>query len=285
MLTKGTRIADYLIARSAVVVGAMSEVYEAHAVTGGAPVAVKVLRSHWCPHQEVTARFLNEGETLRTLQHPHLVRALATGVHSDNRPYMVLEWMPEDLERALKREGGHLSEGDCTQVVRQLAQVLAMLHARGIIHRDLKPANVLVAQRAPGAWRIVLADLGLAKRLVTDKAPGAGLLVSTAGDALMGTGEYMPPEQWDSAKHVDDRADVYSLGVLAFELLAGRLPFIAHKNQSLMAYHVLDDPPLELLDGRASPEVRALLARMLEKTPADRPSMTDVLSLWPVASG
>jgi serine/threonine-protein kinase len=284
MLAPGTRVGEYLLVRR-VAVGATSTVYEGHHATSGVPVAVKVLSPEWCLHPEVVARFLNEARTLQELQHPHLVRALSSGVIPEGPPFMVLEWLPEDLHEALAREGGRLPLRDCTRVVRQLAEVLAWLHARGLIHRDLKPANVLVARREPGAWTVQLGDLGLAKRLDTGGGPASALPVSTAGSALLGTWDYMAPEQWVRAKSVDGRADVYSLGVLWFQLLTGRLPFISGEQQGLMFCHVVQPPPLELLEGVAPADLSALLARLLAKKPAERPSMADLLELLPTSGG
>jgi eukaryotic-like serine/threonine-protein kinase len=284
MLAPGTCVGEYLLARC-VAVGATSEVYSGRHATSGEPVAVKVLSPEWCLHPEVVARFLNEAWTLQELRHPHLVHALASGVLPEGRPFMVLEWQPEDLHHALAREGGRLPVQDCLQVVRQLAEVLCLLHARGLVHRDLKPANILVSRREPGAWKVQLADLGLAKRLATGSGPATGLPVSTAGSALLGTWDYMAPEQWIRSKSVDDRVDVYSLGVLGFQLLTGRLPFISDEQQGLMFCHVARPPPLELLEGVAPVPLRSLLARMLAKKAPERPSMADVLGLLPSARG
>ncbi|WP_309895185.1 serine/threonine-protein kinase [Archangium sp.] len=284
MLAPGTRVGEYLLVRC-VAVGATSEVHAGRHATSGVPVAVKVLSPEWCLHPEVVARFLNEARTLQELRHPHLVRALASGVLPEGPPFMVLEWQPEDLHHALAREGGRLAVQDCVQVLRQLAEVLALLHSRGLVHRDLKPANVLVAHREPGAWRVQLSDLGLAKRLATGSQHATALPVSTAGSALLGTWDYMAPEQWAHSKTVDDRADVYSLGVLGFQLLTGRLPFIAGGQQGLAFCHVVQPPPLELLEGLAPVALRSLLARLLDKKAPARPSMTEVLSLLPPAGG
>ncbi|MFE8601697.1 serine/threonine-protein kinase [Archangium violaceum] len=284
MLAPGTRVGEYLLVRC-VAVGATSEVYAARHATRREPAAVKVLSPEWCLHPEVVSRFLNEARTLQELRHPHLIQGLAAGVLPEGPPFMVLEWRPEDLHHALAHEGGRLAVPEGVQVLRQLAEVLAMLHARGIVHRDLKPANVLVSQRKPGAWCVQLADLGLAKRLATASGPDAALPVSTAGSSLLGTGDYMPPEQWRSPKTVDDRADVYALGVLGFQLLSGRLPFIAGEQQSLMFCHVVRPPPLELLEGVAPAALRSLLARLLAKKAPERPSMAEVLGLLPPSAG
>lgn len=280
MLLPGARVGEHLIVRL-VAEGATSAVYEGRHATLGNSVALKVLSPEWCIYPEVVARFLNEARTLQELDHPHLVKALALGVLPEGSPFMVLEWQPEDLHHALVRAGGRLSSQDGAWVVRQLAEVLALLHARGIVHRDLKPANVLVAHRGPGVWKVQLADLGLAKRIV-DMGQGE-FPISTAGSALLGTWDYMAPEQWVRSKSVDARADIYSLGILWFQLLVGQLPFIADEQQGLMFCHVGKPPPLALLDGRASEPTRAMVARMLGKKPSERPSLEEVLGLLATA--
>src|SRR6218665_3396465 len=149
MLPPRTRVGEYRVVRF-VAEGKTSTVYEGRHSTRGGTVAIKVLNPEWCIHPEVVARFLNEAQTLQELHHPHLVKGLDRGVLREGPPFMVLEWQPEDLDRALTRVGGRLPARECAQVVRQLAEVLALLHVRGVVHRDLKPANVLVAHLEPG---------------------------------------------------------------------------------------------------------------------------------------
>ncbi len=278
MLSPGRRVGEHLIVRRAAL-GAMSDVYEGrHSVTGE-PVAVKVLSQRWCVHAEVVARFLNEAQTLQTLQHPRIVKGLASGVLPDGPPFMVLEWLPLDLHQALAQAGGGLPEPVCARLIRQIAQGLATLHAHGLIHRDLKPANVLLTRPEPELWEAKLADLGLAKRAPQDSAGPAALPVSTAGSALLGTWAYMAREQWISAKRVDFRVDVYALGILWFQLLAGTLPFNSDDQTSLMNSHAFKAPPLHLLEGLAPEATRAMVARMLSKPAEKRPTLDDILAL------
>ncbi|RYZ13028.1 MAG: serine/threonine protein kinase [Myxococcaceae bacterium] len=223
MLPSGTHVGAYVLERR-VALGATSEVYAARHSVRDEAVAVKVLSPRWCAHPEVIARFLNEAQALLELRHPHLVRALASGfLPQGPQPFLVLEWLPLDLHQWLSSMGGRLSADDSARVVAQLASVLALLHARGLVHRDLKPANILVARPGKSAPEVKLADLGLAKH------GGASLPmaqhVSTAGGAVLGTWDYMAPEQWARSKRVGGEADVYALGILWFQLLAGRLPF------------------------------------------------------------
>jgi len=284
MLSPGTRVGEHLIVRRAAV-GAMCDVYEGRSTFTGEPVAVKVLSQRWCVHAEVVARFLNEAQTLQTLQHPRVVRGLGSGVLPDGPPFMFLEWLPLDLHQALKQAGGRLPEPVCARLIRQIAQGLAALHAHGLIHRDLKPANVLLTRHEPELWEAKLADLGLAKRTPQESVGPAALPVSTAGSALLGTWDYMAPEQWLSAKRVDFRVDVYALGILWFQLLAGRLPFISDDQDSLMTSHAFKTPPLHLLEGLAPEATRAMVARMLKKTAEKRPTLDDILALVSAENG
>jgi serine/threonine-protein kinase len=284
MLSPGLRIGEYVLVRLAAM-GAMSEVYEGRHVARGHPVAVKVLSPEWCLHAEVMARFLNEARALQSLRHAHIVTAFECGTLPERPPFMILEWLPVDLHQVLSRVEGPLSPGTAVHVAAQLADALAALHDRGIVHRDLKPANVLLAREEPPVLEVKLADLGLAKvspreadaRTGGEPAPPSAHPVSTGGSALLGTWDYMAPEQWIRSKSVDPKADVYALGVLLFQMLTGRLPFVAEQQKNLMYLHLLEPPPLELLDGRVPATTRDLVAGMLGKKPAQRPTMREVM--------
>lgn len=284
MLSPGTRVSEYVIVRRAAA-GATSAVYQGRHAVSGEPVAVKVLLPKWCVNAEVVARFLNEARDLQEFRHPRLVQGSASGVLPDGPPFIVLEWLPEDLHQALTRAGGRLPEPVCAQIIQQLAEGLAALHSRGFVHRDLKPANVLVVRQESGLMEVKLADLGLAKRIPLEGRAPSALPVSTAGSALLGTWEYMAPEQWVSSKGVDFKVDVYALGILWFQMLAGRLPFTGGEPDSLMHRHIVAPPPLQLLDGVATEATRAMVARMLEKTAAKRPTLEEVLARVSAAGG
>ncbi|WP_224365777.1 sigma-70 family RNA polymerase sigma factor [Hyalangium versicolor] len=279
--TLGLQVGEYSIVRKAAV-GATSELYEGSHRSSGAIVAVKVLRPKWCRQKEIVARFLNEAHALQELQHPHLVRAMAKGTLPQGAPFMILEWLPTDLHQLLTARGGRLQITDCSRVLQQLASALESLHAHGLIHRDLKPANVLVSHSKPGAVTVKLADLGLAKHTVGDGALPSALPVSTAGSALLGTWDYMAPEQWVHSKTAGPKADVYSLGVLGFQLLTGRLPFIAGAQGDLMTQHLEQPPPLELLPDSVPTPVRTLLSRMLSKKASERPTPRELQEILPV---
>ena len=259
--------------------GGMSEVYRARRVSDGAPVAVKVLHDMWRQELELVARFHNEARLLSELRHRHIVAALAHGTLDDGRPYLVLEWMPSDLARALT-DRAPVPLGHARRVGAALASALAELHARGIVHRDLKPANVLLSGDELAAAELKLGDLGLAKipaAAVASASPATGHAVSTGARSSLGTGDYMAPEQWFGAKTVDAAADVYALGVLLFRMLSGRLPFAAEHERELMVLHLFESPPWELLehlahDTEGARALYACLRVMLDKSAAQRPS-------------
>ncbi|WP_228557314.1 serine/threonine-protein kinase [Myxococcus sp. AB025B] len=262
---------------SLVAVGGSSDVYRARALDGDGWVAVKTLSQSASLQAELVARFQNEAEALLSLRHPYLVEALEMGTPTeDGPPFLVLEWLPVSLHELLARRGGRLSLEEGVQVLRQLAQVLHFLHEKGVIHRDLKPENVLMACSGPAALEVRLTDLGLARLVPGEGARAPSLYVSTAREALLGTGEYMAPEQWTSPKGVDAKVDVYALGVLGFRLLVGAPPFSASERSGLFFLHALKPPPLALLEGLAPEPLRVLLGAMLAKKPGQRPEMVDV---------
>ncbi|MDI3290996.1 serine/threonine-protein kinase [Polyangium sp. 15x6] len=277
MLAPGSRIEDYEVVRL-VAVGAMCHVYEANTMPLGHPVALKVLHGMWCSDKNIVARFVNEASILQTIRHSHIVTLLMSGTLPDGSPYMVLEWLPNNLAHALAAARGPLAPNTAAHIASQIASALAALHERGIVHRDLKPANVLLDRESIDDAQVRLADLGLAKVRPEQRGePIAIGHISTGGSALLGTWDYMAPEQWIKSKTVEPKADVYSLGVLLFQMLAGRLPFVAEQAKDLMALHLFKDPPMDRLQERAPARLRELVGRMLQKTPSTRPGLEEVL--------
>ncbi|RJS22535.1 serine/threonine protein kinase [Corallococcus sp. H22C18031201] len=273
------RVGEYILARR-VASGATCDVYRGyHAVTGQA-VAVKILIPSLCSDAQLSGRFLNEAQALQQLRHAHLVKAVTSGVLPTGQPFLILEWLPTDLHQVLTRAGGQLPVQTATHVAAQLGAVLAFLHESRIFHRDLKPANILVATDNLATIEVKLADLGLAK-IPREAGHEGGMgpvaaVVSTASRALLGTWDYMAPEQWVQSKTAGGPADVYSLGVLLFQMLAGRLPFVAELQKDLMYLHLLEQPPFELLEGLAPHATRDLIAGMLRKKPLERPAMREI---------
>ncbi|MBX3468988.1 MAG: SUMF1/EgtB/PvdO family nonheme iron enzyme [Planctomycetes bacterium] len=246
--------------------GGMAAVYAGRdEEAGGAARAIKVLSVASPESHQV--RFDREARIGRMLDHPLVVRVHRHGTCGDFR-YMVMDLIDgEDLARVLRRTGP-MHWPVVTTLGRDLAQALAHAHERGIVHRDVKPQNVLV----DAALHLKLADFGLAhwRDGPPDLAGGASL--TATGDAF-GTPAYMAPEQFRDAKSVGPAADLYALGIVLFEGLAGRVPFHASSPVDLARLHRDVPPPsLEALAAEAPDALRDLIARLLEKDHLRRPS-------------
>jgi tRNA A-37 threonylcarbamoyl transferase component Bud32 len=243
--------------------GGMGAVFKARHAELGKVVALKVLPADQMDEVRV-ARFKNEIRAIGRLDHPNIVAAHDAGelggVH-----FLVMDFVEGlDLARALERHG-RLSVADACEVVRQAALGLQHAFARGLVHRDIKPSNLMLARDG----RALVLDLGLARSVADTSAD-----TLTARGVLLGTADYLAPEQWEHAHAADTRADIYGLGCTLYHLLAGRPPFAGERYQSVlqkMRAH-LETPPVPI--GRFCPEVPAGLAvvldRMLAKDSADR---------------
>ena len=200
--------------------GAMGEIFSArHAVLGHA-VAVKVLIPSVSREKAAIERFLREARIAARLQHRNVVRVEDFGVAADGRPFLVMELLRgESLARRLSR-APRPTQAEVLDVVRQIADAVDAAHAAGIVHRDLKPENVFLANEH-GATVVKVLDFGVAK--FTDTLANAGH--ATASNTLIGTPRYMSPEQARSLRELDGRSDVWSLGMIAYEMLTGAHPF------------------------------------------------------------
>jgi serine/threonine protein kinase len=231
-------------------------------------LAVKVLLSELTSEKSFVERFAREARSVARLDHPNIVRVSECGVTDDGVMYLVMELLQgEELSRLL---GTPLPPGEAAQLFRQLLAALEHADAKGVVHRDLKPANVFVTRDETGAPVLKLVDFGLAK-LAT---PSAGGMQTLAGMG-MGTPGYMSPEQALGGE-VDGRTDLYSAGVLFYEMLAGAPPFRAETFQELVGLLVTADPPP--LDARVPEPLARIVMRLLGKTRAERyASATEVL--------
>jgi hypothetical protein len=240
--------------------GGMGAVYRAIDRFNGAVVALKVLNAVGRRDAE---RFAREGAVLAELSHPGIVKYVAHGHTAQDEPYLAMEWLDgEDLCQRLARKG--LSARESVAVVAHAAEALGAAHARGIVHRDIKPGNIFLVHGE--ADRVKVLDFGIARH-------GAGpSLAMTRTGALVGTPGYMAPEQARGSREVDPRADVFALGCVLYECLAGRAPFVADNVMALLARILLEDAP-RLRDVRRDlPDaLDELLARALSKTPEQRP--------------
>jgi len=269
LLPPGTRLGDHVL-EELIGTGGMGEVYRARHEVLGRDVAIKVLRRYLADEPEAAARFRAEVQTLASLgPHPNVVTALHASEH-EGRLYFVMEHVPgEDLSRLVRRDGP-LPPAEAIDVVAQAARGLAHAHAGGIVHRDIKPSNL---RRTPdGVVKVV--DLGLASlapRDVVDESSGRQTWV----DELVGSLDYMAPEQADDPGVADARADLYSLGCTMYFLLEGRAPFADRLALKKLMAHAIDPPPPLTVEVPAA--VRSVLAQLLEKDPAARPASAEAL--------
>jgi hypothetical protein len=233
--------------------GGMGQVFRAEDLESGRPVAVKFLAN---AEEGLHDRFAREAQTLASLVHPAIVGYVAHGAAEGGAPFLAMEWLEgEDLARALR--GGSLSVPEALALVRRVASALVVAHERGVVHRDLKPGNiVLVGGHASGA---TVVDFGIAR-------PEGALHAITRTGAIVGTCGYMAPEQVRGARDLDGRADLFSLGCVAFECLTGRPPFGADAFATVLARVLLGEAPRvrELAPGVPEP-VEAVVTRLLER--------------------
>ncbi len=259
----GERLDEYQLGR-VVGVGGMAEVYQAWDCTLQREVAVKVLAAHLADDAEYAHRFWVEAHRVGTLCHPHLVPIYSAGeaeVKGKRLRYLVMPLLHESL-RDLRQRRGKLPGPEASWMVLQLADGLEAAHRSGIVHRDVKPGNVLLDDEG----NPLLGDFGIAREL----SPTASGVPTTHTGSIVGTPEYMAPEQLCGAP-LDQRADVYSLGVVFYELLTGRLPFKGATAYDLAA-HVLHAPltPPSCLVPDVLPAVEGVLLTALARDPAQR---------------
>ena len=251
--------------------GGMSRVFVATEESLRRSVVIKVLPPETAGWVSLE-RFKREILVSARLQHPHIVPLLSAG-DADGVPFYTMPFVRgESLRARMQRSPVPLAEVEA--IVRDVARGLEYAHAHGVVHRDIKPENILLA----GSTATVL-DFGIAKALVASRTSSGSETLTQLGTAL-GTPAYMSPEQI-AGDAVDGRGDIYSLGVIAYELLAGSHPFAGKTNQQLLAAHVVEAPP-PLIARRPDtpPALAALVMRCLEKDFADRPvSATELLRL------
>jgi serine/threonine-protein kinase len=253
-------------------VGGMGRVYCAEQVALGRTVAVKVVHPHLADDDIAAARFLNEARAASRLSHPNCVAIFDFGRTEEGQPYIVMEYVRgRDLGRIADTEGP-LPLRRIVDVLRQTLAALEEAHALGIVHRDLKPDNIVLEPLRSGLDFVKVVDFGLAKMVGGEAPPwGAGGALTRPG-LVCGTPEYMSPEQ-GRGEPLDGRADIYSLGVVLFELLAGRVPFAAENPTKTLLLH-LEEPapdPRNVAPERSIPAPLAeLTLEALAKSPGAR---------------
>ncbi len=253
-------VARRFLLRSLAGRGGMGEVYRARDEESGEEVALKLL--HTDATSLDTERFAREARILSEIRHPRVVSYVAHGQSEDGRHFLAMQWLEgEDLAKRLAR--GPLPTSEALLLLRRITEGLAALHERRIVHRDLKPSNVLL--RGGDIDQATIVDLGIAR------AMGASTSITATGRSI-GTPEYMSPEQVASEQPIGPASDMFSLGCILFECLAGRPPFVATDAVGVMAKIISEAAPdvLSLRPG-VPPPVSALVQSLMQKDPQKRP--------------
>jgi len=273
VLAPGQQISSYRIDRL-LGRGGMGAVYAATHIGIARQVAIKVLHPEHAANPEFIRRFLDEARAVNLIQHPNIIDIYDVGELPDRSAYLVMEYLQgQPLSNRMRWSGGRLGHATL-RFARQIASALAVAHMRGIVHRDLKPDNVMIVgdPEMPAGERVKVLDFGIAK--LGPSARAREDLARTTRASIMGTPTYMAPEQCRGAELADDKTDVYALGVILYQLLIGRPPFVAQTMTELLGMHQFVAPtPLRAIDPNIPVRLANLVHAMLEKDPHVRPPM------------
>ncbi len=265
----GTSVGSFRIT-SLIAHGGMGTVYRAEHALIGKPAAIKVLQPELSTNRSIVDRFFNEARATSAIKNPGIVEVFDFGYLPSGHAYMVMEFLDgEPLSQYIRRHG-RIGEGEAAWIVRSVCSSLAAVHAQGIVHRDLKPDNIFLVPdpEMPTGARTKLLDFGIAK------LSGSALAVSqTTTGAVMGTPTYMSPEQCKGSGEVDQRADLYALGCILYEMLSGRPPFTQEGAGEVLGAHLFVDPaPLRQRAPEVSIDLEAVVMSLLAKDPTQRPA-------------
>src|SRR5438876_1967916 len=251
--------------------GGMGVVFNARDERLKRQVAIKVLPPELAFREEIRIRFLREAETAARLSHPHIVPIHSVGESPDGLVYFVMAYVDgESLAARLKRRG-RLPAEEARRVMIETADALGAAHAVGIIHRDVKPDNILLEG---SRGRVVVTDFGIAKAL--SSTTGSATLPATG--VAIGTPHYMSPEQAAGDREIDGRSDIYSLGVVSYQMLTGELPFQAPTVPGILMKPIKEQAPRVVAKRPdCPPDLESCVMRCLEKDPEDRWPTADAL--------
>src|SRR5688572_19793831 len=254
--------------------GGMGSVYIAYQQPINRKVAVKVLLGKLADDEVAVKRFEQEAIAISKMQHPNTVTIYDYGITEDSRLYIVMEFLKGKTLTQLLRQDTVLPPSRACKIMRQVCASLGDAHAAGIIHRDLKPDNIFLSEVGGDPDWVKVLDFGVAKLADTDN----GALTQTG--MIFGTPKYMSPEQAEG-RPIDYRADIYALGVVMYELLAGRPPFVADTPVALLLKHISEPaPPFSRVrpDLTVDPRIEAIVMKSLEKNPDRRQQMVGELA-------
>ncbi len=245
--------------------GGMGEIFEARHIALGSSVAIKVLSSPLNRNEELIRRFFREARSAAALKHPNIINIQDVG-EVDGLHYLVMDYVDGQDLKSFIRANPHVDPRQAIDIISQIGRALAYAHSRGVVHRDIKPANIMIDRHGTA----LVMDFGIAK--VRDSTTQL-----TQEGTLIGTPHYMSPEQC-RGEEVTAQSDIYSLGVVVYQLLAGRVPFEGGDSLSIIYQHINVDPfPLGELRGHLPEGLIRVVHRMLEKDLAKRYTDADVL--------
>ncbi|WP_437301210.1 protein kinase domain-containing protein [Sorangium sp. So ce426] len=260
--------------------GAMGLVVAARHLALDERVAIKVLLPKYVRDPEILQRFLREGRAAVRVRSQHVVRVADVGTLESGAPYMVMDHLEGRDLAAVLAESGRLAVPVAVELVLQVCEALAEAHAQGIVHRDVKPSNLFVTRNADGSPCVKVLDFGISKMTHAEDH------ALTRVGGVLGSPLYMSPEQLRSSSDVDGRADIYSLGVVLFELLTGRTPFFAHELAQLVYLVTQGEPqrPRALRPDLPEPLEHVILAAIARDRDRRFPTVADLaLALVPFA--
>jgi serine/threonine protein kinase len=262
----GTTIGRRYVVERLIARGGVGVVYLARRADNGDEVVVKVLAASLVGDAEAVARFDREAERLSGVQHPNIVRMVDYG-HEQGSAYLVMEYLKGELLSVYADRVGPMPLEVFAPIAAQVLKALNFAHRRGLMHRDIKPSNIMLCKRKGRANFVKILDFGMAKLVEGER--------DITSEQIVGTANYLSPEQI-RGEPIDERVDVYALGVMFYMLLTGDLPFVADNNAALLYKHVHEAPPPlaeRLPAGHDIPQgLVDLVHRCLAKDPAERPA-------------
>jgi serine/threonine-protein kinase len=259
----GTTLDDRYRIETIIAEGGMAILYRAHQIGMDRTVAIKVMLPTFAANSQAAERFAQECKLAARLNHPNIVSVYDVGFIGPRQPYLVMEYIDGiSLSRELS-DNGPPPLSNAITIIGQVLKGLEEAHGAGIIHRDLKPDNILLQKKSHRSDWVKIVDFGIAN--LADRSKRL-----TKTGSFIGTPAYMAPEQF-RGKAIDTRVDLYSVGIVLFEVLTGDIPFDGETPDVVMMRHLIDEPPsVSQIRPSVSPQLDALLKKALAKDPADR---------------